>query len=332
MIRIPCLARALGIAVLTFSMGFANGQDKPVRTASGYPAKAVRIIVGNAPGGGSDTIGRLIAQKLNERLGQAFIIENRAGAGGLVGMEMAAKADPDGYTLYIASGSGTVNAVLISKVSYDVKKAFAPVAQLSAAPSILAVNPALPIRSVKELIAYAKANPGKLNYASSGIGSSAHLVGELLNYRAGIDMVHVPYKGIGPGIVDVIAGRTQVLVGSAISTMPHVKSGKVRAIAVTSEKRARSMPDFPAISEAGLPGFNWVGWFGILAPAGTPQPVIALLNREIVAALANPDVLAALAADGSEAAPGSPEQLREAFDSGLDQATKLVKDVGLKLE
>ena len=167
----------------------ALAQTKPLRLANGYPNKAVRIIVGNAPGGGSDTIGRLIGQKLTERFGQTFFVENRAGAGGLVGMEMAAKAEPDGYTLYLASGSGTVNAVLISKVPYDVRRAFTYVAQLSSAPSIMAINPALPIQSVKELIAYAKANPGKVNYASAGIGSSAHLVGELLNYRAGIDML-----------------------------------------------------------------------------------------------------------------------------------------------
>ncbi len=310
----------------------AQAQSKPLRLANNYPSRAVRIIVGNAPGGGSDTIGRLIGQKLTERFSQTFFVENRSGAGGLVGMEMAAKAEPDGYTLYLASGSGTVNAVLISKVPYDVRKAFSYVAQLSSAPTIMAVHPGLPIQSVKDLIAYAKANPGKINYASAGIGSSAHLVGELLNYRAGIDMLHVPYKGIGPGIIDVISGRTHVMFGSAISTMPHAKSGKVRAIGVTSEKRARSLPDIPAIAEAGMPGFNWVGWFGILAPAGLPQPILVGLNREIVSILGMSDMQAALAADGSEAEPGPPEQLRAAFDNGLDQATKLVKDVGLKLE
>ena len=321
-----CLAAALAC------MAFTVVAQKPPALPGNYPSKPVRIIVGNAPGGGSDTIGRLMAQKLSERTGQSFFIENRAGAGGLVGMELAARAEPDGYTLYIASGSGTVNAVLISKVAYDVRKAFAPVAQFSSAPSIMAISPALPILSVRELIAYARSNPGKLNYASAGIGSSAHLVGELLKYRAGIDMVHIPYKGIGPGIVDVISGRTHVLFGSAISTLPHTKTGKLRAIAVTSEKRARSLPDLPAIAEAGLPNFNWIGWFGLLAPAGTPQAVIAVLNREVNAVLGITEVQQALAADGSEASPGTPEQLRESFEGGLEQATKLVKDVGLKLE
>ena len=320
-----------GLSLLALT-GLVHAQQKPPAPAGNYPSKPVRIIVGNAPGGGSDTIGRLMAQKLSERTGQSFFIENRAGAGGLVGMELAARAEPDGYTLYIASGSGTVNAVLISKVAYDVRKAFAPVAQFSSAPSIMAISPALPIQSVRELIAHAKSNPGKLNYASAGIGSSAHLVGELLKYRAGIDMVHIPYKGIGPGIVDVISGRTHILFGSAISTMPHAKSGKIRAIAVTSEKRARSLPDLPAIAEAGLPNFNWIGWFGLLAPAGTPPAVIALLNREVNAVLGMTEVQQALAADGSEASPGTPEQLRESFEGGLEQATKLVKDVGLKLE
>ncbi len=329
------LIRAIaGLSLLAFLAWSGPGysQQKPAVPGGSYPVKPVRIIVGNAPGGGSDTIGRLMAQKLSERFGQSFFIENRAGAGGLVGMELAARAEPDGYTLYIASGSGTVNAALISKVPYDVRKAFAPVAQFSSAPSIMAISPALPIQSVRELIAHAKANPGKLNYASAGIGSSAHLVGELLKYRAGIDMVHIPYKGIGPGIVDVISGRTHIMFGSAISTMPHAKSGKIRAIAVTSEKRARSLPDLPAIAEAGLPNFNWVGWFGLMAPAGTPQSVIAVLNREVNVVLNITEVQQALAADGSETAPGTPEQLRDAFEGGLEQATKLVKDVGLKLE
>ena len=296
-----------------------------------FPNKTVRIIVGQSPGGGGDILVRLIAQKLTERFGQSFIVENIPGASGMIGMSLVARAEPDGYTYFQTSSASYNNAVLSGNASFDVRKALIPVAQLSSAPNVLSVNASLPIKSVKDLIAYSKANPGKLNYSSGGIGSSSHLNGELFKSRGGIEAEHIPHKGVGPALLDLVSGRVQFTFASATATAPHVKTGKIRAIGISSIKRSPNLPDLPTISESGLAGYDFTGWIGMMAPAGTPQAIVVAMNRPIAQTLRSPEVMKVLTADGTDPAPGTPEDLQAAIDTALSVATKLVKDLGLQL-
>jgi tripartite-type tricarboxylate transporter receptor subunit TctC len=289
------------------------------------------MLVGFAPGGGSDTLGRLVGQKLGENLAQSIVVDNRPGANGVIAMELTARAPADGYTLMVISGSSVVSATLVTKVAFDINKAFAPVSLLAMQPYVLLVPQSLPVNSVKELIAYAKARPGGLNYGSSGHGSSAHLGMELFKQMADVDMVHIAYKGIGPAIVDLMSGRVQLLFGSAVSAGNAGKTGKVKALAVTSARRAKSLPDLPTIAESGVPNFDLSGWYGVVAPAGTPQAVIAKLNQEIARVLGSPDIQARLSNDGSEAAPTTPAQLREIIASEIRRWQKLVQQTNLGL-
>lgn len=306
--------------------------QKPTGLAGNYPNKPIRIIVGSSPGGGTDIITRLIIAKLGERWGHSFVVENHAsGIGGIIGMDMVARATPDGYTQLVTANSTVVNAALVSKTSYDVRKAFTPVAQFSSQPYVLAVSNALPVNSVKEFIAYAKSRPGQLNFASSGTGSAAHIGMEQFKYVAGLDLVHVPYKGIGPGVLDMIGGRIQVLFGSVLATMSHAKSGKIKALAVGSLKRSSLLPDIPTIAET-VPGFEMVGWYGLLAPTGTPAPIINAVNRDINLILATPEVVQRLAADGADAPQATPQQFQETVNSEIDKIAKLMKEAGLKLD
>ncbi|HEY9446428.1 MAG TPA: tripartite tricarboxylate transporter substrate binding protein [Burkholderiales bacterium] len=317
------------VAALAAAHGNAYSQHKSV---DAYPTKPIRILVGFAPGGGSDLLSRLIGQKMSERWGQAVVTDNRPGAGGTIALDLAAKAAPNGYTLLVISGSQITNATLVTRVPFDIRTTYSPITQLTSQPYVLLVHPSVEAKTVKELVAYAKANPGRLNYASSGTGSSAHLGMELFSALAHVKMVHVPYKGSGQALIDLIGGQVQLLLASAISAAPNLKSGKVRALGVTSAKRSRNMPDLPTIAEAGVPGFDVTGWYGIVAPPATPRALVDKLNRELVTLIDDPSVEDKLAADGAEAAPSTPAQFQKTIRDEIDKWTRLVQANSIKLE
>jgi tripartite-type tricarboxylate transporter receptor subunit TctC len=270
----------------------------------------IRIIV---PSSRRTTSARDVAQKLTEAWGQQVIVDNRPGAGGNIGSELVAKSAPDGYTLEMGTvGTHAINASLYAKMPYDHVKDFVPIILVAAVPNVLEVNPSLPVNSVAELIAYAKANPGKLNFASSGSGTSIHLSGELFKVMAGVDMVHVPYKGSAPALQDLIAGQVQLMFDNLPPSLPQIKAGKLRALAVTSVARAPALPDVPTVAEAGLPGFEASSWFGLVAPAGTPPAIVAKINSEVAAWLATPEAKDKLSRQGAAAAGGTPDDFREA--------------------
>jgi tripartite-type tricarboxylate transporter receptor subunit TctC len=293
--------------------------------AQEYPTKPVRLISGFAPGGGSDIMARLIADRMHEALGRPFIVDNRPGAGGTIAMTLTNNAAPDGYTLLVISGSALINAVYISKVPFDMLKAFAPVTQLTSAPYLFVVHPSVKAQSIKELIALAKAKPGQLNYGSSGTGSFAHLGGELFKHLTGTDMVHVPFKGSGAMMIDLIGGHIQVGIPSAISGMPNVRSGKLRALAVTTLKRSPLMPELPTVAEAGVPGYSIDSWYGIVAPAGTPAAIIDKLNGEIARSLKTPAVKDILAKEGATGIGGTTAELHALMKEEIDKWGKVIK-------
>lgn len=298
-----------------------------------YPSKPVRVIVTFSAGGGTDMAARAIGQKLSEQWGQQFIIDNRAGAGGIIGTEIAAKSAPDGYTLLLASSSGLViNPLLSSKLPYDPVRNFAPVSLLAINPTILVVNSSLPVNNVKELIALAKAKPRSLNYASVGLGSPIHLAMELFKAMTGTDMVHVPYKGAGPAVTDLLGGQVQLMFNSMPSVLPHVKTGRLRALAVGSAKRAKTVPDVPTVAESGVPGFDAVTWFGIVAPAATPKAVIDKLNAGIARGLDDPELAQRLASQGSEVQGSTPAGLAKYMHDESERWRKVIKTAGIKSE
>jgi tripartite-type tricarboxylate transporter receptor subunit TctC len=298
-----------------------------------YPSKPVRIVVPFPPGGPADVLARTVGDKLQATLGQPVVVDNRPGAGGNIGMELVAKAAPDGHTLALApAGNLTVNPSLYRNVPYDVARDFAPVTVIAAVPNILVINAQVPAKDVAELIAYAKANPGKLNFASPGAGSGAHLAGELLKSSAGIEMVHVPFSGIAPAVTAVVAGDVQVMFAGASSAMPHVTSGKVRALGVAGPKRIASAPALPTLDESGLPGFDVTSWYSIVAPAGTPAAVIERLQREIARTLDAPDVKAKLAGLGAEPVGNTPADFAAMIKVESAKWGKIVKDANIKPE
>ena len=278
----------------------------PARAA--YPDRPLHLIVPFAPGGGNDTVARLVGERLAGELGQAVVIDNKPGAGGVVGAEAAARAAPDGYTLFLGGvGSHAINPNLHAHLPYDPIKDFAPITLIASAPLILVVHPSVPAHSVRELIALAKAEPGKLNYASNGNGSSSHLAAVMFASMTGIDMVHVPYKGLAPALTDLLGGQVQLMFSSVVAIVPHVKDGKLRALAVSSKERLSLLPDLPTVAEAGVPGYQSSSWYGILAPAGTPADIVAKLNAALVKVIARPDVREALAREGADPVGNSPE-------------------------
>ncbi len=300
--------------------------------AQNYPTRPVRFIVPFAPGGNTDVQGRLIAQKLTETWNQQVVVDNRAGAGGTVGVEMLAKAPADGYTIALASfGNILVGPSLFPKLGYDPMKDLAPVVLVSQPPGLLVVNPALPVKNIGDLIAYAKANPGKLNYGSAGNGTWNHLFAEHFKALTGIQMTHIPYKGANPAVTDVIGGQIQLSFAPFPAAVPQIKSGRLRVLGVTSAQRSPVLPDVPTVAESGLPGYSAATWFAVLAPAKTPQIIIVKLNTDINAALLRPEVKAAFAADGTEPAGGTPEQLRESMRAGIKQWGELVRKLDVKL-
>ncbi|MBM3358017.1 MAG: tripartite tricarboxylate transporter substrate binding protein [Betaproteobacteria bacterium] len=300
--------------------------------AQEYPAKPVRIVIGFPPGGATDLVSRLMAPKYTEIFKQQFIVDNRPGANGVIGSDLAAKATPDGHTLHLATIGSLVISPAIGKVPYDPLKDFAPISQAVALQNIFIVHPTLPTRSLKELIALARSRPGKLNFASSGIGSPGHLAGELFKNMAKVDVVHVPYKGGGPAMVDLIAGHIEIFVAVISTAVPQVKAGKARALAVTGNKRAEALADVPTVAETGLKGYEATNWYGMVTPANTPQAIIERLNKATVAVLAMPDVRKALLDNGIDAASSSPGEFAAHIRAETAKWTKVVREAGVKAE
>lgn len=306
----------------------AHASEQAPKPPGGYPGKPIRILVGSSPGGGTDLIARLAAQKLAESWNATVIVENRAGGSGVISMNILAQAAADGYTLSIA-GNSLILTGAQGKLAYDIRTAFDAVAQLTSQPYLLLVNPALPARSVKELIAYALGRPGALNYGSSGAGSVIHLGTELMSAMAGIKMTHVAYKGIGPALLDAIRGQIQLLLANGLAAAPHLKSGRLKAIAVTTRRRTSLFPDLPAVSEAGVPGFELSNMYGVYSPSGVPRPIQSALNREFARIVNSAEVKERLAADGAEAAAASsPAQFKKLYRDEIDRWAKFIKRSG----
>lgn len=297
--------------------------------AASYPAKTIRIIIALAPGGGVDTSGRLLGQKFTDAWGQQVVADNRPGAGGTIATEMVARAAPDGYTLLMSSMGHAITPALY-KLNYDTIKDFAPISLFVQSPSVLAVHPSLPVKSVKELIAFAKPRPDEILFSSSGSGSGQHLAMELLNRMAGLQLVHIPYKGTAPSILDLVAGRVSVTSASAISTMPHVRAGRLRALAVASAKRSPSVPELPTIAEAALPGFAVDQWYALFAPAGTPKEIVAKLYGEIAKAVAQADTKERLLAMGLDPVGMPPDEFAAYLKTETVKWGNLVREAGIR--
>jgi tripartite-type tricarboxylate transporter receptor subunit TctC len=297
--------------------------------AAGYPAKPIRLIVALAPGGGVDTAGRLIGQKLTDAWGQQVVAENRPGAGGTIAAELVARAAPDGYTLLMTSMGHAITPALY-KLSYDTIRDFAPISLFVQSPSVLAVHPSLPVKSVKELISFTKARPNQILFSSSGSGSGQHLAMELLNRMAGIELVHIPYKGTAPSILDLVAGRVSVTAASAISTMPHVRAGRLRALAVASAKRSPSVPDLPTIAEAAIPGFAVDQWYSLFAPGGTPKEIVTKLYGEVAKTVTNPEARERLLAMGLDPVGSTPDEFAAYVKVETAKWGKLVREAGIR--
>jgi tripartite-type tricarboxylate transporter receptor subunit TctC len=322
-------------AICSFLFGCAVAASAAAQTPApgGYPVKPVRFVVPFAPGGSTDTLARAIGIKLTDLLGQQVVVDNRPGANGDIGMQVVARSTPDGYTIvlgYIANLA--IGPSLYAKMPYDPVKDFAPVTQVAAASNILVVHPSVPARDLREFVAYVKANPKKVNFASAGVASIGHLTGDLINELAGIDMQHVPYKGSGQAISDLVGGHVKVMISGMASTLPHVKSGKLRALATTGAKRTPATQDVPTFAESGFPAFEATSWFGVLAPAGTPRPVIARLNTDVIKALGDPEVSKRLAGVGFDIVTGTPEQFAAYIKAETRKWEKVVKASGAKPE
>ena len=301
--------------------------------AQNYPTKAVRLIVGFPAGGTSDIMARLTGQKLSEAWGQTFIIDNRPGAGGNIGTELVAKAAPDGYTLLVSPGSTlTSNPAVYSTVPFDTVRDFAPVTMIAGVPNALVVHPSVPVKNVKELIALAKASPGQLAYASTGAGQSTHLSAELLKTSAGINLIHVPYKGSAPALTDIVAGQVSVMFDNLPSVLPFIKSGRLKPLAVSSAARSRALPEVPTVAESALPGFDVTVWFGVLAPAATSRDIVNRLNAEIVKAIKTPDMRERFTQQGADPIGNTPEDFAAVIKRDLAKWAKVVKDANIKLD
>jgi len=317
--------------VLTYVAALSAVFAQPV-LAQTYPSKSIRVIIAQAPGSTTDVVARVVGNKMAEGLGQQLVVDARPGAGGTLGTELAARAPADGYTLFMANNSthGS-NPALYAKLSYDAVKDFTPIIYVVSTPYVLSVHPSLPAKNLKELIALAKARPGQINYASAGNGSTHHLSGELLKSMAGIDIVHIPYKGTTPAISALISGEVSIMFATVTGIQPQIKAGRTRGIAVTTPKRSAMLPELPTMGET-LAGFEMLSWFGLLAPAGTPPAIISRLNAETAKVLANPEVKALLAAQGCEVVSGTPEQFGDYIKSEITKFTKLAKATGIKAE
>ena len=325
------LRLTLALAACAALAGGAAAQ--PVQKPGGvYPSKPIRLIVPFAPGGSNDIMGRIVAQKFSESLGQQVVVDNRAGGSGIIGTDLAAKAAPDGYTLLMMSLTFAVNPSLFRKLPYDTEKDLAPITLVASAPLMLVVHPSLPVKSLQDFLAHAKANPGKLNFGSGGPGTTPHLAGEMLKLMAGLRMTHVPYKGGGPALADLMGGQIQLMLENIPSTLPLAKSGKLRALAVTGLKRSPLAPELPTLNEAGLKGYEIVGWNGLFAPGGTPSNIVTHLYEQTVKALAQPDVKERLATLGAEGVGSTPDEFRAFIKAEIAKWAKVVKAADLKVE
>jgi len=328
--RNPLIHAAL---LALFAVPAANAATAQGAPAGAYPDKPLRLIVPFPPGGGNDILARAVGQRLVEVLGQQVVVDNRGGAGGAIGATIAAAAAPDGYTLFLGSvGNLAQNPALKENLPYNPVRDFSPVSLIATSSFILAVNPGVPAKSVQELIALAKASPGKLNYASAGTGSSLHMAGELFKHATGTDMLHVPYKGTGPAMTDLIGGRVQLIFSTMPPALPHVKSGKLRALGVTTAKRAAAAPEVPTIAESGVKGFNVSNWQGILLPAKTPGAIVRKLNRDLLATLKLPGMPETLAAQGLESAGSTPEEFGALIKAEIAKYTQVVKAAGIHVD
>jgi tripartite-type tricarboxylate transporter receptor subunit TctC len=322
----PGLSIACG-ALLSFAASIAAAAD------SAYPTRPIRIIDAFPPGGPSDIVARALSPKLSESLGQTVVVDNRGGASGIVGCEIAAHAAPDGYTLLLGpSGALTIQPTLNPKLPFNVQRDFEPVSQLTTGPQVIAVHPAVAAKSVQELIALAKAKPGQLNFASGGAGTANHLAAEVLKLAAAINIVHVPYKGTGPALASVLGGETQLIISSLLPALPHVKSGKLRALAVTSTSRSSAVPDVPTAAESGLPAFETSSWHGILVPAKTPRAIITRLHAEFVKVMNVPEVRERLTAQGLNIVASTPQQFAAHIKSETIKYARVIKQAGIKAE
>ena len=320
-IRMPAIMLAAVYAVLPFQT--ALGQN--------YPARQIRFIVPFAPGGGNDILGRVVAQKLHEAFGVPVLVDNRGGAGGTIGTDITAKSPPDGYTMLINNVSLAVNVTLYSKLPYDTLKDLEPVTLVGRQPNILVVHPSLPVKSVKDLLVLARAQPGQLTFASGGTGSSSHLAGELFKLMTGIDMVHVPYKGMGPALIDLVSGQTQLCMATMASALPHIKNRRLHALAVSTAQRVPVVSDVPTMMEAGVTGFEYSTWYGLLVPVRTPPSVIARIHGEMVKILASADVNQKFSVQGVAAAASSPDEFKAYLRSEVEKWAKVIKASGARV-
>jgi tripartite-type tricarboxylate transporter receptor subunit TctC len=314
----------LALALLALAPCFAVAQAP-------YPSKPVRFIVPSAAGGGTDIIARAVAQKLSEVFGQQFVVDNRPGAGQMIGLELAARSPADGHTIVMAASTLAINSIMYKKIPYDPVRDFAPITQAASLPNILVVHPSLPVKTVTELVEYARRQPGKLNFASAGIGTSPQMSIELLKSMTGIDMVHIPYKGTAPGVVDLLAGQVSVMAPNLLTALPHIKAGKLRALAVTSARRSEAVPGVPTVAET-LPGYESAQWYGVLAPAGTSREIVARLHAEIVRALKHSDVRGRLAADGADPVGSTPEEFAAFIKAEIDKWARVARAAGIQPE
>ena len=302
-------------------------------SADDYPRHSIRLLIPYPPGGAGDIVGRMMAPKLSEALGQQIVVDNRGGGGQIIATEITAKAPADGYTLFLASATHGINPGLRrGKLPYDTVRDFASITLVAQSPLVFVAHPSLGVGNIKELVALAKTRPGRINYASSGPGTGGHLSIELLKFQTGIDLVHVPYKGAGPALIDLVGGQVQMMCTSPLAAMPHVKAGKLRALGMTSAKRSRAAPDLPTVAEQGLPGYESSLWYALFAPAATPQPIIKRLHAETVKILKMPDISELLLSQGAEPVGNSPQELSRFIKSDIDRWTKVITQANIRVE
>jgi len=328
----PPASRLTSGGLIAIAVGMAVWIAIPKATAQQYPSRPIRFIVPFPPGGGNDIVGRIVATKLSERLGQQVVVDNRGGAGGTIGTDLTAKAPPDGHTLLINNVSLAVNATLIPRLPYDTLKDLAPVSLVGRQPNILVVYPGVPARSVQDLLAMARAKPGQVNYGSGGIGTASHLATELLKLMTGVELVHVPYKGLGPALTDLMGGRLQLIISTLASALPYVKAERMRPLAVTTAQRSRFFPELPTMDEAGVKGYEFSTWYAIVAPRGTPADIVRRLNTELAQVLQSPAVKEQFAAQGLEATPSTPAALGSYLRSEVAKWGKVIRASGAKPE
>lgn len=317
--RIACAALAASAAAAAFAQ-------------AGYPSKPVRIVVPSSAGGGTDIVARILAPELSKRLGQQVVIDNRPGAGTMIGIEVAAKSPADGYTLLMGLSTLAINSALYKKVPYDPRRDFAPITQAVSSPSIIVVHPSVPVKTLKELIAFARARPGQLNYASAGTGTYPHMTMELFLSMAKLKMVHIPYKGTAPAMIDMVAGQVATMAATILTGMPQIRAGRLRPLGITSAARSPIVPDIPTVAEAGLTGYESVQWYGMLAPAKTPRDIVNRLHTEMTGVLKQPEIKARFAGDGADTVGSSPDEFTRYIQSELVKWAKVARDAGIQAE